>query len=51
MWLSLNQMSELFVRDKSLIARHIRNVFKEIELDQHSVVAKNATTALDGKTY
>jgi hypothetical protein len=50
-WLSLNQMTELFQRDKSVIAKHIKNVFDEGELDKISVVAKNATTAADGKTY
>ena len=45
-WLSLNQMVELFERDKSLISRHIGNIFKEKELKRDSVVAKNATTAL-----
>lgn len=50
-WLSLNQITELFERDKSTISRHINNVFKDGELDRSSVVAKNATTASDGKTY
>ncbi len=50
-WLNLNQMVELFERDKSVISRHISNVFKEKELHKDSVVAKNATTASDGKTY
>lgn len=50
-WLSLNQISELFGRDKSTISRHITNIFKEGELERNSVVAKNATTASDGKTY
>ena len=50
-WLSLNQMSELFDRDKSVVSRHINNIFKENELSRNSVVAKNATTAADGKTY
>ena len=50
-WLSLDQMTNLFERDKSVISRHIGNVFKEGELDRSSVVAKNATTAADGKTY
>jgi len=50
-WLSLNQMSELFQRDKSVVSRHINNVFKEGELIRDSVVAKFATTAADGKTY
>lgn len=50
-WLSLNQMAELFQRDKSVISRHIKNVFAEGELDEKSVVANFATTAADGKTY
>lgn len=48
-WLNLDQMSELFERDKSVISRHIKNALKE-ELD-NSVVAKYATTASDGKKY
>lgn len=50
-WLSLNQMAELFQRDKSVISRHISNIFEEGELPQDSVVANYATTAADGKTY
>ena len=50
-WLSLDQMAELFQRDKSVISRHIRNIFAEGELVRDSVVAKNATTATDGKRY
>lgn len=50
-WLNLNQIVDLFDRDKSVISRHINNIFKEQELDKISVVAKNATTAPDGKTY
>ena len=50
-WLSLNQMSELFERDKSVISRHLRNGFKEGELDKSSVVAKSATAALNDKIY
>ena len=50
-WLSLDQMAELFQRDKSTISRHIKNIFTEGELHQDSVVAKFATTATDGKTY
>jgi hypothetical protein len=50
-WLSLNQMAELFQRDKSVISRHIKNIFSEGELDEKSVVANFATTAADGKTY
>ena len=50
-WLNLNQMAELFGRDKSVVSRHLSNVFKEKELVKDSVVAKNATTASDGKVY
>ena len=50
-WLSLMQLTELLKRDKSVISRHINNIFKEKELIKTSVVAKNATTANDGKTY
>ena len=50
-WLSLQQIADLFGRDKSVISRHLRNVFNEGELERPSVVAKNATTAADGKTY
>ena len=50
-WLSLAQMTELFGRDKSVISRHIRNVFFEGELVREAVVAFFATTAADGKTY
>ena len=50
-WLSLDQMVQLFERDKSVISRHLRNVFAEGELERKAVVAKNATTAADGKTY
>ena len=50
-WLSLNQISNLFDRDKSLISRHLRNIFKTEELLENSVVAKYATTAADGKIY
>ena len=50
-WLSLDQMANLFQRDKSTISRHIKNVFEEGELDRNSVVANFATTAADGKKY
>lgn len=50
-WLSLDQMAELFDRDKSTVSRHIKNIFDEGELQRDSVVAKFATTATDGKTY
>lgn len=50
-WLSLDQMADLFQRDKSTISRHIKNIFGEGELNRSSVVANFATTAADGKTY
>ena len=48
-WLTLDQMARLFSRDKSVISRHIKNIFTEKELEENSVVAKFATTAADGK--
>lgn len=50
-WLSIDQMAELFQRDKSTISRHIKNIFAEGELKRAAVVANFATTAADGKTY
>ena len=50
-WLSIDQMAELFQRDKSTISRHIKNIFTEGELQRKSVVANFATTASAGKTY
>lgn len=50
-WLSMDQMAELFQRDRSVIGKHIRNIFKEGELQKKSVWAKFAYTAVDGKVY
>ena len=50
-WLSLDQMAELFGRDRSVIGKHVRTIFKEGELQKESVWAKFAYTASDGKTY
>lgn len=50
-WLSIDQMAELFQRDRSVIGKHVRNVFKEGELSRESVWAKFAYTAADGKVY
>ena len=50
-WLSVEQMAELFQRDRSVIGKHIRNIFKEGELKKESVWAKFAHTADDGKIY
>ena len=48
-WLSIDQMAELFQRDKSTISRHIKNIFEEGELIREATVAFFATTASDGK--
>lgn len=50
-WLTADQMAGLFQRDKSVISRHIKNVFETGELSEKSVVAFFATTAADGKVY
>ncbi len=50
-WLTQAQISELFEKDRTVITRHINNIFKDEELDRDSVSAKNAHTAIDGKTY
>ncbi len=51
LWLSLDQLASLFERDKSVISRHLHKIFQSNELIRDSVVAKNATTAADGKSY
>ena len=50
-WLSLNQMAELFERDKSVISKHIKNIFEEQELEKDEVIRNIPTVANDGKTY
>lgn len=47
-WLSLNQMAELFQRDKSVISRHIKNIFNEGELEETATVANYATVQNEG---
>ncbi len=47
-WLSLSQIAELFGRDKSVISRHLRNVFTSGELEREGTVAKNATVQTEG---
>ncbi len=47
-WLNLNQIAALFERDKSVISRHLRNIFKEKELDRDSTVAFFATVQKEG---
>ena len=49
LWVTQKQMCELFGRDKSVISRHINNVFKSGELDKDATVAKNATVQKEGK--
>lgn len=48
-WLSLQQIAELFGRDKSVISRHLSAIFNEEELDRKSTVAKNATVQTEGR--
>ena len=50
-WLTQAQMAELFQRERSVITKHIRNLFEEGELAENSVCANYAQTAADGKTY
>lgn len=50
-WLTLDQMAELFGKAKSTISEHIKNIFAENELEKNSVVRKFRTTAADGKNY
>ena len=50
-WLSQKQMSSLFDTERSVITKHINNIFKSGELNKSSVCAKFAHTAEDGKTY
>lgn len=47
-WLNLNQIADLFKKDKSVISRHLRNIFKSGELNKKSTVAKNATVQDEG---
>lgn len=48
LWLNLNQISQLFEKDKSVISRHIKNIFNEGELETDATVAKNATVQMEG---
>jgi hypothetical protein len=50
-WLTQQKIAELFSVERSVITKHLRNIFKEEELDKNSVCAKFAHTATDGKTY
>ena len=51
LWMTQEQMAELFGRERSVIIKHLRNVFREDELEESSVCANFARTAGDGKTY
>ncbi|MFA5195024.1 MAG: RhuM family protein, partial [Bacteroidales bacterium] len=48
-WLSLSQMTDLFQRDKSVISRHIHNIFNDGELEKISTVANFATVQIEGE--
>ena len=50
-WLSVEQIADLFQRERSVISKHIGNLFRERELERRSVCAKHAHTAPDGKVY
>lgn len=50
-WITQQQMSELFATERSVITKHLRNIFNTKELKKSSVCAKYARTAEDGKTY
>ena len=50
-WMTQKNMGELFDIDRSVVTKHIKNIFTEGELDENSVCAKFAHTADDGKTY
>ena len=50
-WLSIDQIAELFQCERSVIVKHVRNIFKEGDLDKNSVLAKFSYTATDGKKY
>ena len=50
-WLTQNEIAELFEKDRKTITRHIQNIIKDFELDEKQVCSKKEHTALDGKTY
>ena len=51
LWLSQTQVAELFQRERSVVTKHLRNIFAQGELDRASVCAFFAHTAADGKAY
>ncbi|MFM2374545.1 MAG: hypothetical protein RLZZ234_540 [Candidatus Parcubacteria bacterium] len=48
-WATLDQMAVLFGRDKSVVSRHLKNIYSEGELIERATVAKNATVQIEGK--
>ncbi len=50
-WATQDQISRLFDVDRTVVGRHLRNIFRDGELEEERVCAKNAHTATDGKTY
>jgi len=50
-WLTQQQMADQFGRERSVVTKHVRNVFRDDELDVMAVCAKFAPTAADGKSY
>ncbi len=50
-WATEHDISQLFKRDRTVISKHLKNIFKEGELNKNSVCANFAHTASDGKTY
>ena len=49
MWMTQNEIAELFEKDRKTITRHIRNILNEFELNESQVCSKKEHTALDGK--
>lgn len=47
-WATLDQIANVFERDKSVISRHLKNIYKEKELDEKATIAKNATVQIEG---
>jgi hypothetical protein len=47
-WATLDQIADVFGRDKSVISRHLSNIYKEKELEKKATVAKNATVQIEG---
>lgn len=50
-WATLDQIADVFGRDKSVISRHLSNIYKEAELDRKTTVAKTATVQREGRLH